>query len=571
MITALSIVDFVLIDRLNLETENGFTGLTGETGSGKSILLDAIGLALGMRPEKRFVRAGAERAVVAVTFELPGGHPIWDRISAAGLAADPEDGLILKRIVPRSGSARAFVNDQPVASALLAELGSDLVEIHGQHAASELMKPSTHRDLVDQFADNGRLLEAHATAWRTLVAARKARREMEAAIEDQENLRDILVHNVEELRALAPRPGEAARLALARQEAQQVSRIRDGLRLIADVLETTDADAALRQASAEASRLAGLPALAVTQDGRETTGGLGEAVRLLAEALDRTVIEIGEVGSALSALGDLAVDDDAALEAAEARLFALKAAARKHRLEPDGLEDKLAALEDELAGLERVEHRLAEARAAETNAAARWRNAAETLSGARRAGAVRLEKAVAKELAPLKLAKVGFRIAITPLAEEEIDMRGIDRVEIEVETNPGAGYGPLRRVASGGELARISLALKCAAASNSDSLPTLIFDEADQGVGGAVAHAIGERLVRLAAARQVFAITHSPQVAAVAHAHWRIEKASGRKALGQTRAHVLDASERTEEIARMLSGAVITQEARAAAERLLER
>ncbi len=570
MITALSIIDFVLIDRLQLEAEHGFTGLTGETGSGKSILLDAIGLALGMRPDKRFVRAGAERAVVAVTFELSAEHAVWDLISSAGLFADNEDGLILKRIVPRSGAARAFVNDQPVASGLLAEIGAELVEIHGQHAAADLLKPSHHRDLVDQFTGNGGLLEAHAAAWQALNAARAARRQVEAVIGDEDNLKDILVHNIGELRALDPRPGEAARLALSRQEAQQASRVRDGLRLMTGILEAADVDAALRQATAEAQRLAGLPAMAERQGG-SGEGALGDAVRLLAEALDRTVIEFGEALGALSALGDVAVDDDAALEAAEARLFALKAAARKHRLDPDGLAAKLAALEDELAGLERSEHRLAEARAAETAAAARWRSAAETLSGARRAGAARLEKAVARELGPLKLGKAGFRVSVTPLAEDEADARGIDRIEIEVETNPGAGYGPLRRIASGGELARISLALKCAAATASSSLPALIFDEADQGVGGAVAHAIGERLVRLAGSRQVFAITHSPQVAAAAHAHWRIEKAGGRKGLGQTRAHVLNANERTEEIARMLSGAEVTREARAAAERLLER
>ncbi|MEL7480658.1 MAG: AAA family ATPase [Pseudomonadota bacterium] len=562
MICALSISDFVLIDRLDLDAGPGLVGLTGETGAGKSILLDAIGLAIGLKPEKRFVRPGASRAVVSVTFDIAADHPVWGRMEAAGLDGCADDALILKRIVPVRGAARSFVNDQPVAAALLAEIGQELVEVHGQHAAAGLARPSRHRDLLDQFAGTNALLADHKTAFLALQSTRAARQSLERAIADSEAHKDILEHNIAELQALSPEPGEANRLAAARLAAQAAARINLGLSEIEEALGGGTVSGALGRAARAADQISQVNKL---------PQGLSDKVSELSATLERASIEVVEADASLAALTAQATVDEPALEAAEARLFALRAAARKHQVDVDALPARLVALEDEMAALERGDAGLQKAIAMETAAAARWRSAAARLTEARRAAARRLENAVHRELKPLKLGSVKCRVGVQPLAEEDVDPRGADRVEIEVETNPGGGFGPLRTIASGGELARMSLALACASAAASTGSATLIFDEADQGVGGAVAHAIGTRLKSLSGHHQVFAITHSPQVAAAADIHWRIAKSAGRRRLGQTTAHVLDAKGRTEEIARMLSGAEVTEEARAAAVRLLER
>lgn len=565
MIAALSIVDFVLIRRLQLEVGTGFTGLTGETGAGKSILLDAIGLALGMRPHKRFVRAGADRAIVSVEFDIPACHTVWGQLIEEGLDADPAETLILKRVVPASGAARGFINDQSVSSSFLREIGQGLIEIHGQHAASHLLKPSHHRDILDRFAGNDSLLLAHARAWQALKVARDARYALEAHQVAAQEVRDTLVCDVEDLQALAPVPGEAVLLAEERQQRLQAGRVRDTLQDIQNTLERADAEAALGSILGSLQRLQALPGFASAD-----TGELSQNLKAVSEGFERAAIELGEAVGALLHISGAVSGNDERLEAVEARLFALRGLARKHGVDADLLADHLVHLSSQLSLVEAGEAGLTEARARETAAAARWHSAAEGLSRARKTAAKRFEKSVLQELRPLKLEKVSFRIRIDPLEENSVDAKGADRVEIEVETNPGGGYGPLQKIASGGELARISLALKCAAAETGAGPDTLIFDEADQGVGGAVAAAIGERLQRLADSRQVFAITHSPQVAAAAEAHWRIEKSGTRKALGQMRASVLESSARTEEIARMLSGSKVTKEARAAAERLLE-
>ncbi|KCZ85320.1 putative DNA repair protein RecN [Hyphomonas adhaerens MHS-3] len=560
MILALSIRDFVLIDRLDIEPGNGFTALTGETGAGKSIILDALALTLGAAADRAFVRAGAAQASVAAEFAAVPGHPVWEVLAEHGFEAGPDETLTLKRIVRASGPARAFINDQPVSAALLAEAGETLVEIHGQHAASALLRPSAHRKMLDLFAGNEALLDACAAAHAARVEARETRERLEAETEEALRTREWLAGAVEELDTLAPQAGEAGSLTETRTRLMQSERVTEAITEAEEALADAEIETALSKASRAAERICRLPGF----DGADHP--MAHAARSAAEALERALIETGEAEAAIAALESLVEHDTSALESAEARLFALRAVARKHMVDPDMLPDVLETLQERLNLVEAGEDALIRARKAESVANAAWHDAAEKLTAARTAAAAQLEKAIAKELAPLKLGRAVIRVSVAPLGEDG-GAHGADRVEFDAETNPGAGFGPLRKIASGGELARVSLALKCALAE-AGSAGTLIFDEADQGVGGAVAAAIGERLIRLGRTRQVFAITHSPQVAAAARSQWLVEK--GRSKSGGTRLRGLDESDRQEEIARMLSGAEITEEARAAAGRLLE-
>ncbi|MBA3068429.1 MAG: DNA repair protein RecN [Hyphomonas sp.] len=559
MMLALSIRDFVLISRLDVSPGEGFTALTGETGAGKSIILDALSLALGGAADRSVIRHGAAQASVAAEFAPAPDHPVWALLSGQGVEASPGEALTLKRLVRAEGPARAFINDQPVGAALLAEAGDLLVEVHGQHAASSLLRPAVHRRLLDQFAGNEALLAACAATHAARVEARSAREAIEAAAQSASEERTWLQETVGELAKLAPQVGEATRLAEMRAQLMQSERVLEAVAEATAALEEADAEAALAKASRAAERICRLPGF----DG--TSGPLPEAARAACEAIERAMIELREAETAIAALERLPVDSGD-LEGVEGRLFALRALGRKLGCEADLLPARWEDLAARLELAEAGEAGLGAARKAERAAEARWHSAAHALGEARRAAASRLEAAIAAELAPLKLGRATIRVAFTPLAPDEAGAAGAERAEFEAETNAGAGFGPLRKVASGGELARVSLAVKCALAE-AGSAATLIFDEADQGVGGAVAAAIGERLVRLSATRQVLAVTHSPQVAAAADAHWLVEKAG--KA-GGTRLTTLDAGTRQEEIARMLSGAEITDEARAAAGRLLE-
>ncbi|MBY9065632.1 DNA repair protein RecN [Hyphomonas sp. WL0036] len=560
MLLSVSIRDFVLISRLDLSPGNGFTALTGETGAGKSIILDAIALALGGPADRGIVRAGAGQASVAAEFEAGPGHPVWALLLAQGIAAEPGETLTLKRIVRAQGPARGFINDQPASAALLAEAGDLLVEIHGQHAASSLMRPSSHRRMLDQFAGNEGLLAECAAAWQALEVAREARDMLIAERAAAQEARDWLEASVLELERLAPQAGEAARLAEERMRLMQAERISEAVSEAEEALEGGGAEAALGKAARAAERICRLPGF------ESGEGALAEAAKAAVEAIERALIEVREAEVAvarLSALPEASGD----LDGVEARLYALRAAGRKYGVEADLLPEKLDVLRARLGLAEAGDGDLRKAEAAAAAAQARWHGAAHRLTGARHAAAGRLEAAIAAELKPLKLGRAVIRVGFTLLAENEAGAYGAERVEFEAETNPGAGFGPLRKVASGGEMARVSLALKCALAE-AGSAGTLIFDEADQGVGGAVAAAIGERFEHLARTRQVFAVTHSPQVAAAADSHWLVEKSG--ETSGETGLTLLDASGRREEIARMLSGAEITDEARAAAGRLME-
>ena len=563
MIIALSIRSFVLIDRLDLDADHGLTALTGETGAGKSIILDALGLVLGGAVNRKMVRVGDSQASVTAEFCPPEDHIVWAALAENGVDADHAETLTLCRIIQAKGPSRAFVNGQPVNAATLSAIGDCLVEIHSQHAASGLMRPSSHLALLDAFSGNGTLAASCSQMWTTYETARQARRDLQAAATSAEERRDWLCFAVEELSKLGPEPGEAARLASQRGVLLQSEKLTENIE---------EADAALRAGTVEGAiaKAARATERVLRVQGLETMeGGIAEAAQDAADAVERTLIELAEARTALTTLMTYTGHDDRALDQVEGRLFALRAAGRKYDANPDELHSVLETHRAALALCDADTAALDEAKALEAATQSDWQAAAEALSTARQAGAKRLEKAIMRELKPLHLGRVSVQIGFMPIGEDESGARGLERAEFEVETNPGAGFGPLRAIASGGELARFSLALKCAL-SDVGEAATLIFDEADQGVGGAVAAAIGERLAALSDGRQVFAITHSPQVASCAARQWRVMKAPDKAGALRTHVAQLDDGQRLEEIARMLSGSSITDEARAAASKLLE-
>lgn len=549
MLTSLSIRDVVLIEALDLDFAAGLGVLTGETGAGKSILLDALGLALGDRADSGLVRAGVAQASVTASFEPSADASALLSMNDLILGAGEE--LIVRRTVKADGGSRAFVNDQPVSAALLRELGGLLVEIHGQHDDRGLINPRGHRALLDSFAraNTAGVAAAH-DAMRTAEQALETAR---TALADAERDRDWLSHAVTELRAFAPEPGEEADLAERRATMQRGQKIADELTQVSALIEDGDGGLSkLRQAARILDRIAGdHPALA-------------DALAAVDRAINEGSVAEDRLRDAERALAY----DPAALEADEARLFDLRALARKHRVQPD----QLAELTEELAArfdaIEAGSEGLAQLEAALSAARDAYRTSATALSEQRIVAAAKLDAAVAAELAPLKLDSARFRTVVAPLAEPQWGPHGMDRVEFEISTNPGAPFGPLIKIASGGELSRFILALKVALAEQGGAA-TMIFDEIDRGVGGAVASAIGERLSRLAEGAQVIVVTHSPQVAARGNTHLLIAKSSD-GTVTRTGVRALDDSHRREEIARMLSGAEVTDEARAQAGRLLE-
>ncbi|WP_375421617.1 DNA repair protein RecN, partial [uncultured Sphingomonas sp.] len=517
---------------------------------GKSILLDALGLALGARGETALVRHGATQAVVTATFDPPAGA-VAALLDENGVEVEPGEPLLIRRIVKADGGSRGFVNDQPAGAALLRDLAPLLVEIHGQHDDRGMLNPRGHRSLLDAF---GRVdTSATARAWTTLrdstAALAAARAEIETAARD----REWLEHTVAELVALAAEPGEEEALADKRRSMQRAEKIADDLSAIDDYLEGSDGGLArLRQAARVLERIA------------EDHPALADALA----AVDRAVIEGAAAEDKLrEARGALAFDPRA-LEDDEARLFELRAMARKHRVQPDDLAQLTTEMRERLERLDAGEGGIAVLEKAVAAARAEYDTAADLLSARRTAAAARLDEAVAAELAPLKLDAARFRTVVAASGDDGWSAAGKDRVEFEIATNPGAPFAPLTKIASGGELSRFILALKVALAQEGGAA-TMIFDEIDRGVGGAVASAIGERLARLAEQTQLLVVTHSPQVAARGAQHLLIAKSSD-GTVTRTGVCRLTEAERREEIARMLSGATVTDEARAQAERLLE-
>lgn len=553
MLTRLSIRNVVLIDRLDLDFHKGLMTLTGETGAGKSILLDALGLALGLRAEARLLRKGADKASVTAVFDIEADHRAYQIAESDGIDIT-DDNLLLRRVLGPDGRTRAFINDQPVSVSLLRRVGEALVEIHGQFDTQRLLDPASHRDLLDavgqhhprlqQVADAHKFWNAALTA---LATAEKARSN---AVENEEFLR----YAVDELEKLNPQPGEEEALAEQRkllQSAEQIS-------------------AAMEEATKALNRNGGIEeqlhkVLRAVGDVQERASGkLDQSVRALEQAVDHVADAIGFLDRASSEL-DL---DPADLEVAESRLFEMRAIARKHGVEVSLLGDlkekfqnDLDTLDTDGANLERLRK---EARAARDS----YITVASKLTEERAKTAAKLAKDVSVELLPLKLGAAVFSAEIAQLDEAHWAAHGVDRITFQVATNPGAPAGPLNKIASGGELARFMLALKVILAE-ADPVPVLVFDEVDAGIGGAVASAVGERLARLGRDAQVLVVTHSPQVAAQASQHYVVKKAQSSDSTSTT-VEMLDADARTEEIARMLSGETVTGEARAAANSLLK-
>ncbi|HVR91088.1 MAG TPA: DNA repair protein RecN [Novosphingobium sp.] len=552
MLTRLSIRNIVLIEALDLDFSSGLGVLTGETGAGKSILLDALGLVLGNRAESALVRAGEGQASVVASFEfdkLPAA--IRSVLDDAELDIEPGEPLILKRRLKSDGGSKAFINDQPVGVALLRELAPLLVELHGQHDDRGLVNPRGHRLLLDRYAHADTVsVEA---AWRTWRTAEDALAAARAAVSQASADQDLLLAHLAELTQLAPLPGEEEELADARATMQKGERLSGDLAELQHLWAGSDsALASLRSAARRLDRIAAEHPL------------LTEALA----ALDRAVIEATEAEDKLARASEALSHDPQALDRYETRLFELRAAARKHVCQVEELPQRMATMRAALEAIEIGEAELAALEAAAHDAGLDYRARAEALSVSRAEAAMRLDAAVAGELAPLRLDAARFRTPVTRLPEDRWGPSGIDAVEYLISTNRGADFAPLGKIASGGELSRFILALKVALAEQGGAA-TIIFDEIDRGVGGAVASAIGERLARLASGGQLLVVTHSPQVAARGQLHYVIAKSS-EGIVTRTSVHLLDSAGRQEEIARMLSGAEITSEARAQADRLLE-
>ncbi|TWB45221.1 DNA repair protein RecN [Nitrospirillum pindoramense] len=557
MLASLSIRDVVLIERLNLSFGQGLCVLTGETGAGKSILLDALGLALGGRGDSGLVRHGADQATVVAEFDLgafaKGGdsHPALTLLREQDLDADTT--LVLRRTVTADGRSRAFINDQPVGVALLRRIGETLVEVHGQFDTHGLLNPLTHRDLLDDYAGLAPKRAALTALYRAWQAAETARADADREAARAREEEDYVRHALAELDALDPKDNEEEALAEKRAVMMHREKLVEALTGAAgEISGERGAERALANALRHLTRVAD-----------KAAGQLDPLIAIL----DQAAAEIGEAARTLQVMASDMDHDGASLEKLEERLFALRACARKHGIAVAGLATlradfarRLSLIEDQGDLLTRLAKDAAEAKQA-------YATAATALTEERRKAAGKLDKAVMAELAPLKLDRARFVTAVEAVAEADWGPGGGDRVAFTVATNPGAPPGPLAKIASGGELARFMLALKVILAQVG-TVPTLVFDEVDTGIGGAVANAVGERLARLGAGVQVLVVTHSPQVAARGQQHLNVRK---RVAAGKTTTDVvmLSPEERREEIARMLSGAEITAAARAAASELM--
>lgn len=551
MLLALSIRDIVLIHALDIEFRAGLSVLTGETGAGKSILMDALSLALGARGDGSLVREGAGSGSVLAQFDLPLSHPVHRFLEESDLSSEGD--VVLRRVQSADGRSRAYVNDRPVSVSVLREIGKKLVEIHGQHDDRALVAPEIHRELLDVFGVDQSLLSLTAAAWGIWREKKKALKALRADIEEARAEADWLEAAVAELTDLSPEPGEEETLAERRQTMMEA----EGL--ASDIAEAVEL---VSGGQSPMSTLSGL----LRRLERKVKGDssiLKAPVEALAEALD--ALEVA--GDTFEQAHRETEFDRNVLEQTEERLFALRSAARKYRTSVEGLPATAARLSAQLDALHTGEDRLSALENEVKEASDAYTGRARDLSDARIRAAEALTSAVNQELPDLKLPNARFIVA-HEADEEKPGAHGFDSVEFWVQTNPGMKPGPMMKIASGGELSRFLLALKVALAGKGTA-PSLVFDEIDTGVGGAVADAIGARLSRLAGDVQVLAITHAPQVAARARNHLLIQKAMGKSGSFETGIISIDAPLREEEIARMLAGATITDEARAAAQRLM--
>lgn len=548
MLRTLDIRDMLIIDRLELGFSSGLNVLTGETGAGKSILLDCLGFVLGWRGRAELVRQGAEQGEVTAVFELPDDHPAHQILEEAGLPGGRE--LILRRVNARDGRKTAYVNDRRASGEALRALSATLVELHGQQDDGGLLNTRGHRAMLDTFAGIEAQVEAVRAAWTGRAKAAKALAEAEAAIAEVRAEEDYLRHAVSELDDLDPKAGEEATLDAARRQMQSAEKIRADVVRAFEALSPSGAEGILRDADRW------LQGAADKAEGR-----LDAALA----ALDRAMIELGEAQSIVETALDTLAFDPRELERVEERLFAIRALARKHGVLADELGVFAEGLRARLAALDAGEGQLAALKAELSAAETRYLRAAETVTDARKAASGRLDAAMAAELAPLKMERAVFTTQVT---RAEPGPEGRDTVAFTVATNPGAPAGPLNKIASGGELSRFLLALKVVLSKGMDAL-VMIFDEIDRGVGGATADAVGRRLALLSEGAQVLVVTHSPQVAARGAHHFRVQK-QVHDGMTTSTVVALSAAEREDEIARMISGAEVTEAARAAANDLLK-
>ncbi|MDP5366328.1 MAG: DNA repair protein RecN [Paracoccaceae bacterium] len=547
MLRALEIRDMLIIDRLDLAFQPGLNVLTGETGAGKSILLDSLGFVLGWRGRAELVRQGAEQGEVVAVFDLPRGHAAHAVLEEAGLPAGPE--LILRRINTRDGRKTSWINDRRCSGEVLRALSDTLVELHGQHDDRGLLDPKGHRNLLDAFAGVAAQLDTVRAAWRHRARLMRQLAEAQAALDAVRAEEEFLRHAVAELDAMDPQPGEEAELDTRRRVMQGAERIREDMARAHAILGPQGAEGAMSDG------LRWLDGIADRADGM---------LDAPLEALGRALNELAEAVQGIERAQDVMSFDPHELETVEERLFAIRALARKHDVLADELGSFAEGLRDRLAALDRGDADLKLLKAELGRADAAYDVAAAALTAERTEAASRLDQAVTAELAPLKMERAVFRTVIEP---SEPGPEGRDSVAFSVATNPGAPAGPLGRIASGGELSRFLLALKVCL-SDRDAGITMIFDEIDRGVGGATADAVGRRLAALATGGQVLVVTHSPQVAALGAHHWRVEKRV-QSDMTTTTVVPLDAAARVDEIARMVAGDTITDEARGAARALL--
>lgn len=551
MLNSLTIQNIVLIDHLTIEFREALCTLTGETGAGKSILLDSLGLALGMRAEARLVRKGQEQASVIATFDLKKNHPVFDFLKDQDINID-EESLILRRTLKADGGSKAFLNDQPISVNMLSQIGNMLVEIHGQHETQGLLDPSTHRLHLDQFARLSNDLKDLHVLW---SAWKNAQKEFEVKETESEKARaeeEYLRQAVEDLDKLNPQENEEEELSELRLRLMNRESILEGLNAAYHALngEHDPVNAAARALDRIADKA-------------------GETLNDAVSALDRANAEIQEALSLIQSASNDFQESDYNLQEIDDRLFALKAQARKHACTIAELPEKRNELAMSLNLIEASDDLLTELLKKANEAKKSYASKAEEVSEKRKNAASKLDHDVANELPPLKMERAKFATKIELLPEENWNEFGVDKVRFLVATNPGAEPGPLGKIASGGEMSRFMLALKVVMAEVS-VVNTMIFDEVDAGIGGATADAVGERLARLGENLQILVVTHSPQVAARGSSHWIVQKAGNDQEVTTTITALKDTSERREEIARMLSGAEITGEARRAAAKLLE-
>lgn len=555
MLSRLSIRDVVLIEKLDLDFAGGLCAFTGETGAGKSILLDSLALAAGARSDSSLVRHGAERLSVGAEFVLPEHHAVFDLLNEQGLDFEPGEPLFLRRVVSADGKSRAFINDQAVSAALLRQVGDLLVEIHGQFATHGLLNTATHRGVLDSYGGLEELKRQTAAAFQAWQDKTAEKQNAQADLEKAQAEEDFLRHSVDELRQFNPQPGEEKELADRRALMMNAEKIAEGLNGARAALSDDGLDRALRQAQRQLESLA-----------RYSEGRFDPVI----ESLGRIMAELNEDAALVESYCDELDFDPRVQETVEERLFALRALARKHQAAADELPDLLADFERRLGSLEKGGEDLIRLAKEEENLRLVYLETARRLSVARCKAAEKLDTAVARELPPLKLDKAVFKTQVEQLPESLWNAEGMDKVVFTASTNTGLPLSPIAKIASGGELARFMLALKVNLAA-AEKIPTLVFDEVDSAIGGATATAVGERLARLATQDcQVLTITHSPQVASFGAHHFRVEKSEVEPGKVLTAVVELNDAARREEIARMLAGAKVTDASRAAADELLK-